>query len=222
MAGVTYKAIAYEYIRRSILDGLYLPGASLVEAAIAEELGTSRTPVREAIRELGREGLIEIAPHKGARVKVLSSDDLLDIFDIKIRVEGLCAASAARRSGPATAAKLFEATAAMEAAAKANNRRTYLQADEEYHRAIYEGAKSERARHIVEGLNAQWHRMRQGMAAIESRMQTSAEEHRRIAAAIEAGNAELAETAMREHLEQLRDEIDSMLREFSLPMDGVQ
>jgi len=222
MAGLTYKAIAYEYIKHAILNGLYLPGASLVEATIAEELGTSRTPVREAIRELGREGLVEIAPHKGAKVKVLSSDDLLDIFDIKIRVEGLCAASAARRSGPATAVRLFKAAAAMESAAQSNNRQAYLQADEEYHHAIYEGAKSERACHIVEGLNAQWHRMRQGMAAIESRMQTGAEEHRRIAAAIESGNAELAETAMREHLEQLRDEIHSMLRDFSLPMDGVQ
>ncbi len=222
MAGVTRKAIAYGYIRRAILDGVYLPGANLVEEAIAEELGTSRTPVREAIHELGREGLVEMTPHKGARVRVLSSEDLLDIFDIKIRIEGLCAGSAARRSGQATAAKLFEAAAAMESAAKANNRKAYLHADEEYHRAIYEGAKSERAHHIVEGLNAQWHRMRQGMAAIESRMQTSVVEHRGIALAIESGNGDLAERAMREHLEQLRDEIGSLLREFSLPMDGAQ
>jgi DNA-binding GntR family transcriptional regulator len=100
---ISRKATAYEYIKHAILTGHYLPGAALPEETLASELGTSRTPVREALRELSREGLVDTLPNKGATVKILSADDLLDIFDIKIRVEGLCAANAARRSGPATA-----------------------------------------------------------------------------------------------------------------------
>jgi len=215
---ISRKATAYEYIKHAILTGRYLPGAGLPEETLASELGTSRTPVREALRELSREGLVDTLPNKGATVKILSAEDLLDIFDIKIRVEGLCAGNAARRSGPATAAKLLKLTDAMDKAARSGNRHDYLQADEAFHRAIYEGAKSERAYHIIGDLNAQWHRMRQGMAAIESRMNTAVGEHRRIANAIEAGNAELAETAMHEHLEQLRDNIRTLLQDFSLPV----
>jgi DNA-binding GntR family transcriptional regulator len=220
MPGITRKATAYEFLKRAILSGRYSPGQSLIEESIATELGTSRTPIREAIRELGREGLIEIAPNKGARVRVLSAEDLLDIFDIKMRVEGLCAAKAARRSGQAIAARLSEAILAMEAAAKLNDRKAYLIADEKFHQAVYEGAKSDHAYHIVSELNAQWHRMRQGMAAIECRMKTAVEEHRRIARAIEAHDAEAAELAMREHLEQLRDQVRMLLQDYSLPIGG--
>ena len=159
-------------------------------------------------------------PNKGARVRVLSAEDLLEIFDIKIRVEGLCAANAARRSGPAINTKLSQATLAMEAAAKANDRKAYLIADEKFHQAIYGGAKSDYAYHIISELNTQWHRMRQGMAAIECRMKTAVEEHQKIAKAIATHDAEGAETAMREHLEKLRNQIQMLLQDYSFPIGG--
>jgi DNA-binding GntR family transcriptional regulator len=214
--------MAYEFLKRGILGGHYHPGQTLIEESVATELGTSRTPVREAIRELSREGLVELIPNKGAQVRILSAQDLLEIFDIKIRVEGLCAANAARKSGPAIASKLFEATLAMETAARSSDRKAYLSADEKFHELIYEGAKSEHAYHIVSELNALWHRMRQGMAAIGCRMKTSVEEHRRIAKAIESHDAEGAEAAMRDHLEQLRDQVRMLLEDYSVPISRYE
>ena len=221
MAQDTRKHKAYHFLRNAILNQRYAPGQPLVESAIANELSISRTPVREAIRELSREGLVETNSNRRAIVRALTTDELLDIFDIKIRLEGLCASHAAERSARATAQELARATKAMAAAAKTRNREAYLAADESYHAAIYAGAQSERVKQIITDLNAQWHRMRQGMAAIESRMETAVEEHRRIAEAIGAGDAQAAETAMRVHLENLRDEIRRALEDFVRPIGGV-
>jgi DNA-binding GntR family transcriptional regulator len=216
------KVLAYEYIKQGILSRRYSPRQSLVEGAIAKQLGVSRTPVREALRELGSEGLVEIIPHRGAFVRVLTMEELLEIFDVKIRLEGLCAARAAERSGPATAAKLFGATEAMAAAALSKDSRAYRKSDEFFHASIYEGAQSRQICRIIDDLNGQWYRMREGVAAIESRMGAAVLEHREIAEAIRAGDGAGAEAAMRVHLENLRDEIQSLLQHFVAPMAGTQ
>ena len=217
----TRKHKAYHFLKSRILEQQFLPGQHLVEDTIAKKLGISRTPVREAIRELSREGLVAISPNRRAVVRTLTTEELLDIFDIKIRLEGLCAAHAAERSSKATAQELSKALKAMAAAAKAHDKQAYLRADEIYHGVIYVGAKNERIKQIITDLNTQWHRMRQGMAAIESRMETAVEEHRRIADAIGAGDSQAAETAMRVHLENLRDEIRDILSDFIQPLGGV-
>jgi DNA-binding GntR family transcriptional regulator len=216
------KVLAYEYIKQGILSQRYLPGQGLVEGVIARELAVSRTPIREALRELGREGLVEIIPNRGAFVRVATIEELLEIFDVKIRLEGLCAARAAERSSLVTAARLFGAAEAMAAAAQNKDPRAYRKSDEFFHASIYEGAQSRQICRIIEDLNAQWYRMREGVAAIESRMAAAVLEHRRIAEAIQAGDAQAAETAMRVHLENLRDEIRSLLEHFVAPMVGTR
>lgn len=222
MVNDTRKNKAYDFLKNAILEQRFLPGQSLVEDNIANQLGISRTPVREAIRELSREGLVDSSPNRRTVVRALTTQELLDIFDIKIRLEGLCAAHAAERSGKATAQELYKALRHMAAAAKAHDKGAYLRADEAYHAAIYAGAQSERIKQIIEDLNTQWHRMRQGMAAIESRMDTAVEEHRRIADAIGAGEPQSAEVAMRVHLENLRDGIRSALQDFLKPLGGAR
>ncbi|MBI4790830.1 MAG: GntR family transcriptional regulator [Chloroflexi bacterium] len=221
MAQDTRKHLAYHFLKDAILEQKYSPGQALLEETIATELGISRTPVREAIRELSREGLVETSPNRRAVVRALTTLELLDIFEIKIRLEGLCAAHAAERSAKATAQELAKTVKAMAAAAKAHDKQAYLRADEAFHAAIYLGAKNDRVQEIINDLNAQWHRMRQGMAAIESRMETAVDEHQRIAQAIGAGDPQAAESAMRVHLENLRDQIRSMLEDFVRPLGGV-
>ena len=217
----TRKRKAYTFLRRGILEQRFLPGQPLVEITIANELGISRTPVREAIRELSREGLVYTSPNRRSVVRTLTTEELLDIFDIKIRLEGLCAAHSAERSAKPTAQELTKIIKAMAAAARSHDKQAYLRADEAYHAAIYAGAKSEHIKQIITDLNTQWHRMRQGMAAIESRMETAVEEHRRIADAIGTGDSQAAETAMRVHLENLRDEIRNTLEDFIKPLGGA-
>ena len=81
----------YHSIRNAILSGKYMPGDELKEKNIGDELGVSRTPVREALRQLELEGLISIIPNKGAFVEGVSLDDVRDIYEIRALLEGLCA-----------------------------------------------------------------------------------------------------------------------------------
>ena len=91
---------AYEQIRRAIVEGRYEAGRRLIEKNLAEEFELSRTPVREALRMLESEGLVVSLPNKGAVVRPLSSHDVYDIYDLRVRLESLAAERAARDPRP--------------------------------------------------------------------------------------------------------------------------
>lgn len=88
---------AYDQIRTAIVEGRYSPGTRLVEQRIAEEFDLSRTPVREALRTLEAEGLVRIEPHRGATVRTLSVAEVIDLYDLRARLEGYAAELAAQR-----------------------------------------------------------------------------------------------------------------------------
>lgn len=87
----------YNRIRNDILNGVYEPGESLVELKLSEELGVSRTPVREALRQLELEGLVQSVPNKGATVRGVTEQDIQDIYTIRMLIEGLAARWAAEK-----------------------------------------------------------------------------------------------------------------------------
>lgn len=91
------SAKVYNHIRDGILAGTFAKGDELKEKNIGDELGVSRTPVREALRQLELEGLVSIIPNKGAFVEGVSTDDIRDIYEIRALLEGLCARWAATR-----------------------------------------------------------------------------------------------------------------------------
>lgn len=91
------SARVYNHIRDGILAGTFAKGDELKEKNIGDELGVSRTPVREALRQLELEGLVSIIPNKGAFVEGVSTDDIRDIYEIRALLEGLCARWAATR-----------------------------------------------------------------------------------------------------------------------------
>ena len=94
MAAISLRGKVFDKIREDILKGRYKKGDELVECTIGKELGVSRTPVREAIRQLELEGLVQLIPNKGAFVTGISSKDVMDMYQIRAKLEGLCAAMA--------------------------------------------------------------------------------------------------------------------------------
>ena len=98
MAGTekSLRGQVFDKIRSDILNGKYKRGEELVESSIGKELGISRTPVREAIRQLELEGLVQLVPNKGAFVTGISEKDVRDIYLIRARLEGLAARMAAK------------------------------------------------------------------------------------------------------------------------------
>lgn len=211
---------AYEYIKARIFNMTYRPGEPLSEVRLAEELGISRTPVREALRRLTTEGLVLSAPGRGRVVYTLSLRDIDSIFDVKECLESMVAMRAAENCTAAAAGQLGEIVARLEAAAEAGHLEDWLEADAEFHGTLFEMAGNQRAQQIVQSLNEQWHRLRLGFVALEGRMAVSVQEHKRIAESVQQGNAEAAARAMREHLTNLRGALTSLLRNLVVPYVG--
>lgn len=110
---------AYQQVRAAIVENRYPPGSRLVEARIAEDLGLSRTPIREALRRLEAEGLVVSEPNRGAMVRPLSETEVVDLYGLRIQLESYAAELAAQRATEEELADLFDAVEAFSSARKA-------------------------------------------------------------------------------------------------------
>ncbi|HYF92562.1 MAG TPA: GntR family transcriptional regulator [Symbiobacteriaceae bacterium] len=211
---------AYDHVKTQILTMVYRPGQLLSEPKIAEELGISRTPVREAIRRLMSEGLVNWIPGQGKVVYILSLKDLEEIFEVKESLEALAAGAAAANRTDEDAKELQQISAEMEAAAVVGDVKAWLDADTRYHDLVFDLSGKPRVRQIIANLNEQWHRLRLGLVALELRMLVSVQEHRRVTEAIVAGDREAAATAMADHLKSLQSTVMSLAKNLLIPYVG--
>jgi DNA-binding GntR family transcriptional regulator len=222
---------AYDEIKDLILIMGIRPGQILSENSLARQLGISRTPVREALKALEREGLV-VADGRRKRAYVLTIEDVAEIFDLKTALEGKIArwaaerASAAQRDALGRIARRMESLAAHappESKGRDAWHEKWLKLDEEFHDQLFLMAGNRRAEQVIRTQNSLWHRLHLGMIAIEGRIGRSTGEHERIAAAIVAGRGAIAERLMEEHLGRLRDILTSIMAAFHYPTaDGGQ
>jgi DNA-binding GntR family transcriptional regulator len=208
---------AYSYIKERILNRVFTPGQQLTDTHLAEELGISRTPVRDALRQLTYEGLLVNQARRGWQVYSLSLEDIHEIFDLKVVLEGMIAGHAARCQDEEKRALLKDTMEKMKRAANANDFDTWREADHELHQIIFSMTPNERAWRIVENLNEQWYRLRIGYIALEGRIQRSCLEHEPIVLSILAGKEEEAERCMRVHIENIQKELVHMLVNMVFP-----
>ncbi|NWF71219.1 MAG: GntR family transcriptional regulator [Chloroflexi bacterium] len=217
------QEMAYRNVKEQILQLRLKPGQYVTDTQIAQDLNISRTPVREAFYRLENEGLLVNAARRGWHVYSLSLDDIHHIFDLKIAIEGLIARQAAACQVEALREQLRVAVHDMHGAVAAHSPHDWLNADYKLHDTLFRMVGNKRAERIVLNLNDQWHRLRIGFAALEGRIERSAQEHQLFVDAILAGDAERAEKAMRDHLNQVRAELVRLLVNMVLPFvdEGV-
>ncbi|MGV1049066.1 MAG: GntR family transcriptional regulator [Solirubrobacterales bacterium] len=191
---------AANIIRRAIIRGELLPGERLKEAEIARELGISRTPVREAMLVLQAEGLLDLAPSRGATVRPYDLDELLLLYDLRQLLEGYAARYAATRITPEQLRELEESCERMESLdfgdIVAHNEENIF-----FHSHVLDIVGSDRLRHIVKSLLEIPLPYKRGYWSDEENKDRSIGYHRRIVAALRAGDPGGAEQAMRDHLE---------------------
>lgn len=211
---------AYQQIKEWILEMRYKPGDVLSETELTAELGMSRTPIREALRWLRHDGLLQWIPGKGSVVYGASLHDIEEIFDIKESLEGTVARLAARHRPKEAVVGLEAAVQAMRDAVEREDHEAWRQADAAFHQHLFAAAGNKRAEQIIRNLNEQWHRLRVGLMALDGRTRESTEEHMRILEAIKAGDEQAAEQAMREHLARLRRVLLTLVRNLILPYVG--
>lgn len=187
-------------IRDAIVHGDFAPNQRLVEADLSEQFGASRATVRSALVELANEGLVERVQNRGARVRAVSLAEAIEISEVRMVVEGLCAAKAAERITRAETKELKDIGRAMRAAVSRGDLIGYSQLNQELHRRIREIGGQNTAREVLERLRAQSVRHQFRLAMHPGRPTVSLPEHLAIIDAICAGDPAAAETAARTHL----------------------
>jgi DNA-binding GntR family transcriptional regulator len=217
---------AYEAIQRLILRMEVKPGEAVTETALSRRLGLSRTPVREAFKKLEQEGLIVTTNHR-KRVYLLTIQEMEEIFDLKICIEGAVARWAAERANDSQREKLEVAMGRMQrvaagrpadAAQEQDWLEAWLQSDQQFHDALFEIAGNRRARQVIRNYNMQWHRLKLGMLTLEGRVERSVTEHEEVARAILSGKPAVAQKAMETHLQNLRRELVKVMRLLHYPV----
>ena len=190
--------IAYWTIRDAIRTKVLGPGERLVDVELAAALDMSRTPVREALRRLESEGLVENAPRRGPSVMTLTLQDLVDIFEIDEVLEGLAARSAAQRMGTAEIEALGQVVSRMEQALAAGDESALATANTQFHSMMRLGSKNGRLPAMLGQLRDTAPTLRSHQLSPE-RAPIAIAEHRAIYQAIAARDGAEAERLSREH-----------------------
>ncbi len=213
----TFQQQAYDYVHNQIINLGFKPGEYITDAQIAEKLGISRTPVREAFQRLEKEGLLVNEARKGWQVYTLDLEDIHEIFELKIAIEGMLVRKAAACQDQRLRADLLEALDDMKKAAEIKDPDLWLKSDIHLHNILFLMANNERAERIIENLNDQWHRLRLGYVALQGRTKTSIGEHEAFVQSVIAGDGEAAERQMREHLTRVRDDLIELVERVVMP-----
>lgn len=201
MAAATEQTVAR--LRRFILEGELEPGARIQEVELAAQLGVSRTPVREALRTLSSQGLVELLPNRGARVARWSVKDLEEIYELRVMLESHAAQRAASRMGPAEADVLDELCEQMEARAQRGSRGDLLELSElnsRFHGCILNAADSPRLATMLAAVVQVPLVMRTFARYSPEALARSMGHHRELVAAMRAGAPEWAGSIMRSHI----------------------
>ncbi|MDK2564441.1 GntR family transcriptional regulator [Romboutsia sedimentorum] len=197
------RDVVFENLREAIVEGKVKPGQRLMEVQLAEQLGVSRTPVREAIRKLELEGLVIMLPRKGAYVASMSLKDIIDVLEIRASVEGLAASLASERISPEDIKKLEAILKDFEQSAAGSDVETLLKKDVEFHECIFKATKNKKLHQLINSLWEQVYRFRVTYISDYDSTVDIARDHKLILDAIKKGDNEMAKKHATEHIEKI-------------------
>jgi DNA-binding GntR family transcriptional regulator len=198
----TLREQIVESIREAIVRGVLKPGERVAEPELALRFGISRTPIREAFRQLESEGYLQITPRRGAVVAALTEKDVADFYDLKAVLEGHAAFRAASRLTEADLGEMERVNRELARHAAAGEVRGFFDCHNAFHDVFLHAAGNERLDQLLHGLVQQFERHRLASLAQPGRMQRSVEDHWQILEAFRARDAERAQRLVRESAER--------------------
>ncbi len=202
----------YLTIKKRILNGEYAPEYSLVELKLSEEFSVSRTPVREALRQLELDGLVHLIPNKGVFVSEITSKDISDIYEMRMLIEGLGSKWAAKTITEDEKYRLKEILDLCEFYTLKGEYNKVLEYDGHFHDAIFKASKSGPLNQILKQLHEYIQRARRASLSSPGRAEAAFAEHKSIYQAIASGNEELAESLTREHILRAKESLLKILK----------
>lgn len=210
------RDVVFETLRDAIITQVLKPGERLMEIQLADEMGVSRTPVREAIRKLELEGLVVMVPRKGAYVAGVSMKDIHEVYEVRAALEMLAVTLAAERITDEELDAL-ERQVLRESEAESNADENALDniiyIDSSFHDIIYQAAHNQRLVQFVNILQEQLQRFRAASLSRPGRSKTALEEHKQIVEALSERNGELAAKLAKEHIDNAESAMISGMEE---------
>jgi len=210
----------FSALKSKILGFEYVPGDSLTEIGIAKELNISRTPIREALRRLEHEQLVQIIPHKGAIVTGISEEDIREVYVIRQGLEGISASRATSRLSDGNLAHLEQSLSlAMEKLEQGETDAASTAADEVHHLILSVGG-TRRIRRMVANLKELTQRLHEVALRLPGRLKVSIEEHQAVVDALKSRDAEEAERRIRQHIASTEHDVVAAYRNWRT--EGMQ
>lgn len=195
------RDVVVKTLRQQILTGKLKPGERLLEIHLAEELGVSRTPIREAIRKLELEGLVTMIPRRGAEVAQISEKGMSDVLEVRKALDSLAGELACARITEGEKEQLREACLDFEKAIATKDKAKIAKADVAFHNIITEATRNIRLAQLLNNLSEQMYRYRFEYIKDENQHKALAEEHKRIYDAIRDNKPEQAVEALKNHID---------------------
>lgn len=205
------SARVWRMLENGILTGKYPVGTALTEQTISLDCGVSRTPARAALQRLEQEGLVKLVPNKGAIVVGISPRDLIDIYQMRMRVEGLAARLAASRLTEADKVRLSENVELAEFYIARGDAQKLRDLDSNFHEILYNASGSRMIEQTLTDLHHKIGVWRAKSLNDPQRVRESVAEHRAILDALFAGDAELADTLVSQHVERALNKLLSIV-----------
>ena len=207
------RDVVFNTLRDAILTGKLVPGERLMENQLADKLGVSRTPVREALRMLELENLVELVPRKGAQVLDMSEKDITNILEVRSALEGLATSVACKKMSKEDLQQLKNMEVDFEKAVADNDVERFVDIDEDFHDMIFAATENDKLINIFRNLRIQLYRYRMAQAKNnETSMSTIVAHHRSIIRAIENHDAEEGASIAQGHIKYQTESILRFIR----------
>lgn len=206
------RDVVFNTLRKAILTGQLKPGERLMEVHLANRLGVSRTPIREAIRKLELEGLVVMIPRRGAEVARITEKSLKDVLEVRRALDALSVELACDRISEEDIRRLWDACQEFEKAAKGKDASVIAKADVALHDIIVEATGNQRLMQLVNNLSEQMYRYRFVYIKEENQHDTLVAEHREIYEGIAERNKERAARAARIHIDNQEKAVIKQIR----------
>lgn len=207
------RDVVFNTLRQAILKGELEPGERLMEIQLAERLGVSRTPIREAIRKLELEGLVNMVPRKGAEVAKISERNLRDVLEVRRALEELAMELACQRLSEEDIEKIKELNVRMQAEMDNEDSTALAEVDEAFHDVIYLGTGNERLVQMLNNLREQMYRYRLEYIKDQGSRASLVKEHEELINAVAARDINQAKAAIRGHIDNQAVTVSKKIKE---------
>ncbi|NLJ99809.1 MAG: GntR family transcriptional regulator [Clostridia bacterium] len=207
------RDVVFETLREAIIDGKLKPGERLMEVQLAEDMGVSRTPIREAIRKLELEGFVIMVPRKGAYVSEISKKDIADVFEIRAALESLAAGLAAERITEEELEELQQFLLKVTVNAELGDLEKVVDSDTEFHDLIYQASRNSYLVQIIYNLRERIQRFRSTSLSYPGRIKQTLDEHGKLMEAISGRDIIQARLLAQKHIENAEVSMLEALRD---------